>query len=235
MPVTRQMEDYLGVIYRHSAQPGKGRVGTGEVARALGVSSASATYMFKRLRTEGLVEYEGYAGVRLTRRGAETALALIRNHRLTERFLSDVLDIAWDRVDRLAHEMEHALPTEVTDRIDEMLGYPATCPHGHPIPAKDHTIREVPSEPLAVAQPGECRQIVKIENDDPAFLRHVAQCQLIPGREVRVLAKNEVDGIMTVEVGSERSVIDQRMYRYIEVKRVGASPVTFTPADRFAP
>src|SRR5690606_41087181 len=63
-------------------------------------------------------------------------------------FLMDHLRFPWHEVDALAHELEHSMPPVVVDRMDELLGFPLTCPHGHPIPRADGTIMYIPSEPL---------------------------------------------------------------------------------------
>lgn len=215
MTLTKQMADYLAAIYRLSLR--EGRVGTGDAARAVGVSAASATYMFKRLAALDLVEYEGYAGVALTAPGQLAALRLIRNHRLTERFLTDVLDIPWDRVDGLAHEMEHHVPEEVVDRFDAVLGFPATCPHGHPIPRKDGTVIERPVRSLARLDVETEAEIVRIDEDDPRVLRYLGSCCLMPGRWVRVVAKNPLDQTMVVDVDGHRSIIGERISECIGV------------------
>ncbi|MBX6376953.1 MAG: metal-dependent transcriptional regulator, partial [Clostridia bacterium] len=132
--VSQPKEDYLAAMYRIESRGD--RVTTGELARLLGVSPASATHMLQRLAEEGLVEYREYAGGALTPAGRRAALDVIRRHRLAERFLTDILGIGWDQVDALAHRMEHALPPEVIDRFDELLGNPTVCPHGYPIPSQ---------------------------------------------------------------------------------------------------
>ncbi|MEW6747748.1 MAG: hypothetical protein AB1486_33895 [Planctomycetota bacterium] len=54
------------------AAPG-GRVPTGRIAAALKVAPGTATAMVKTLRSSGLLRYEPYVGVRLTRAGARLA------------------------------------------------------------------------------------------------------------------------------------------------------------------
>jgi len=48
--------------------------------------------------------------------------------------VTDLLRLPWDQVDEIADQMEHALPDEVVDAVEELLGSPSTCPHGYPIP-----------------------------------------------------------------------------------------------------
>ena len=80
---------------------------TTAVADRLGVTSASASAMLKRLSDEGLVDYEPYHGARLTTKGELVALETIRHHRLIELFLAEVLGMPWDRVHEEAEVLEH--------------------------------------------------------------------------------------------------------------------------------
>lgn len=225
MAVTQQMEEYLACIYRIASEQKRERVGTGEVARALSVSAASATYMFKRLALAGLVHYEGYSGAALTPLGLALALRLVRTHRLTERILTDIFHFGWEEVGALAQQLESAMPDAVIDRADELLGYPLTCPHGHPIPRKDGTTVEYPTEPLGSVAPGESREIAHIEDDDPDLLAYLSSRGLVPGCTVRVVRVNSLDRTMTVEAEGTASVIGERIYGSIAVRVPGARPI----------
>lgn len=72
--------------------------------------------------------------LRLTPRGSERARHLIRTHRLWESYLSQTLDLPLDHLHEPAHRMEHFLPPELTDRIEEKLEAPDQDPHGRAIP-----------------------------------------------------------------------------------------------------
>lgn len=231
MTITKQMEEYLATIYRLVSEQQAQRVSTGDVARALGVSSASATYMFKRLASQGLVDYEGYSGASLTEKGMGHALQLVRNHRLTERLLTDLLQFEWHLVDSLAHQLELGMPVAVADRIDALLGHPLTCPHGHPIPRKDGTIVHIPAVPLRNVQPGEIRQIVRVDNADASLLQYLAARHLVPGRKVEVISYNDLDSTMCVSVAGTESVIGERIYQCIAVEDPGTGPVVRTRGE----
>ena len=82
------------------------------------------------------------------RSGAEMAVAVIRRHRIVERFLADLLGYGWQEADRLAPSFEHVLPQEVEDRLFAVLEQPSTCPHGFPIPAPE--VRRHPRDAAAV-------------------------------------------------------------------------------------
>ena len=67
--------------------------------------------------------------------GEDRARSVIRRHRLAERLFVDVLSIRDDHeVEESACKFEHILSPEVTDRMCTLLGHPAECPHGSPIP-----------------------------------------------------------------------------------------------------
>jgi DNA-binding MarR family transcriptional regulator len=74
------MEDYLKVIFALERE--EGRVTTQAIAERLGVQSPSVTNMLKRLAALHLVEHQPYRGVRLTERGRDVALEVIRHGRL---------------------------------------------------------------------------------------------------------------------------------------------------------
>lgn len=219
------MEEYLACIYRIATERKTDRVSTGEVARALSVSAASATYMFKRLSLEGLVHYEGYSGAALTTLGLSLALRIIRTHRITERILTDLFHFGWEEVDALAHALESSMPDAVIDRADELLGHPLTCPHGHPIPRKDGSYIEYPTEPLSSVPPGQVREIACIDADDTSLLVYLASRGLVPGNSVHVMKFNELDHTMVVEAEGTESVIGERIYKPIAVRIPGATPL----------
>ena len=51
-----------------------------------------------------------------------------------ERWLTDGLGLDWVTADAEAARLEHAISEVVEQRLYEVLGRPATCPHGNPIP-----------------------------------------------------------------------------------------------------
>ena len=64
------VENYLKALYQaETASDDRRLVPMGQLATAVGVAPGTATTMVKALAESGLVEYEPYAGVRLTRPG----------------------------------------------------------------------------------------------------------------------------------------------------------------------
>jgi DtxR family Mn-dependent transcriptional regulator len=215
--LSRSEEDYLSHLYRlqRSDEP----VSTGDIAQRLGVTAASANSMFKRLARDGLVTYREYAGASLTPAGERAALAVVRRHRVIERFLTDVLHFDWERVDALAHQMEHALPDEVVDALEAFLGEPATCPHGHPIPAKDGSI--APESPLNLAslEEGGCAVVSEVDEFDPTLLQFLRANGLVPGVKVQVVQRTPVDGTVVLACGGRAVAVGPVTARAVHVVR----------------
>ena len=218
--LSRSEEDYLGDIYR--LQAGGEPVKTGDLAQRLGVSSASTTAMFKKLARDGYLHYKEYAGATLTGAGERAALGVIRRHRLTERFLTDLLGIPWERVDALAHRMEHALPDEVVDALEQLLGDPETCPHGYPIPAKDGQVAPGSACDLTGLATGEQARVSEVDEADPAMLLYLGEQRLVPGTCVAVTQVNPLDGTISLRFAGRDLVVGPRIAQAVRVTRIAA-------------
>lgn len=206
--ITSAAEDYLKTIY-DLEQVGE-RATTSALAARLGVQPASVTGMVKRLAESELVSYTPYGGADLTAEGRRTALSVARHHRVVERFLVDTLGVPWDEAHVEAHRLEHALSDALVDRLDALLGHPATCPHGSPIPAADGQIAATRTVPLAELPAGTHGIIAEVDDEDAAFLRYAGELGLIPGAAVEVVAVAPFDGPLTLRIAGQEQVIGGR-------------------------
>ena len=195
--VSHAMEDYIAAVWRLTRRGGVAT--TSEVARRLGVTPASTSYMFRKMADAGLVDYKEYAGATLTPVGETAAMGYIRRHRVTERFLVDVLGIAWERADALSDQMEHALPDEVIERMDAVLGHPTSCPHGYPIPTREGVLPDRELRELLSLLPGETGQVAQVTEDDPGQLASFGHQGLMPGAAVTLLASDSDTLTLQVE------------------------------------
>jgi DtxR family Mn-dependent transcriptional regulator len=196
---TQAVEDYLKTIYE--IQHEQGKVATTILAERLGVAPASVTGMIKKLADMQLVVHEPYQGVVLTDAGQKIALEVLRHHRLIELFLSEELGVPWDQVHEEANKIEHVLSEDVEDRLDALLGYPTTDPHGAPIPSRDGTIDQRDCVRLVDLKPGQTALVAEVSDHDSALLRYVGELGLYPQVKVRVIAVAPFDGPLTIRVG----------------------------------
>ena len=105
----------------------------------LGLSAAAVSETVGRLVDGGWVELEGDRRLSLTTKGRGLATTIVRRHRLAERLLVDVIGLEWEKVHAEAARWEHAISADVEEKLVLLLGDPATCPHGNPIPGS-HTL-----------------------------------------------------------------------------------------------
>ncbi len=126
----RALEDYLKAIYR--LEEVFGTVRTNDIAQELGISPSTVSKTLRKLAREGYIIWDPYICVKLSDKGRDMALAIIRKHRIAETFLYNVLKFDIVKAHSYAHAMEH-LPEEIFDKLYEFLGKPTRCPHGNPI------------------------------------------------------------------------------------------------------
>ncbi len=178
-------ENYLKAIYHLSANESK-QVNTNQIATVLNTKAASVTDMLKKLSGKNLINYERYQGVELTGLGKTIALKIIRKHRLWEYFLVEKLAFGWDEVHDLAEQLEHIQSPELTDRLDEFLGFPKYDPHGDPIPDQSGTIKCAEMKSIAVLNAGNAGIISGIKEHSSSFLQYLEKMDLKIGKKVLV-------------------------------------------------
>jgi DtxR family Mn-dependent transcriptional regulator len=203
--ISDAMRDYLAEIYRLSQ--GELWVSTTALAEQLDVSGPATVRMVRRLHNVGLVDHLPYKGVRLTPPGKKVALRHIRRHRLVERFLVDVLKFGWHEVHDEADELHKGITQRLEDRIDELMGYPTTCPHGDPIPSLTGEIAEIHDKPLTVVPPGSKGKITRVKTREPEKLKYLAEIGLVPGTPFELVNRAPFNGPLRLRVGREEPII----------------------------
>jgi DtxR family Mn-dependent transcriptional regulator len=179
----------------------------------LGLSAAAVSETIGRLSDHGYVELHGDRSLHLTPKGRSLATTVVRRHRLAERLLVDVIGLEWEKVHREADRWEHAISTDVEEKLVLLLGDPATCPHGNPIPGSKNATRAAPTVTLAQAPNGPItvrRVSERLELDDDG-LRLVSHAHLLPGCDATVTATNNGDVSVHTDTGDHvvpRSVAD---------------------------
>ena len=146
--------------------------------------------MVKALAEAGLAEYEPYSGVRLTAAGEKLAGLVLRRHRLVELFLVQVMGMSWAEVHEEAEQLEHVVSERLIERIDEMLGRPTHDPHGDPIPNPDGAIARTDLDSLLTCPVGAPLRVIRISDQNPAFLRFIESTGLKPGQPIEVESRD---------------------------------------------
>ena len=173
-----------------------GLVPMGALSAALSVVPGTVTTMVKALATDGLVVHRPRHGVKLTAAGRRLALGVLRKHRLVETFLVNVLKMDWGAVHAEAEQLEHAISDTVLDRLDALLGHPATDPHGDPIPSRQGKLRSQVYATLATCALARPLRVVRVTEQTVEFLQFADQHGLLPGAAVRVTDRNLSAGLV---------------------------------------
>jgi DtxR family Mn-dependent transcriptional regulator len=215
--VSSAIEDYAKAIYALEARS-ESTVSTNAIAERLGVTAASASGMVKRLDELGLVEHRPYRGVSLTPEGRRVALEVMRHHRLLELFLVESLGVPWDRVHVEAEVLEHVLSEDLEELIAAKLGHPTRDPHGDPIPTRDLTIEERPTQSLQSMQSGMAGRFTRVSDSDPDMLRFLADRGIAPGDRFEVIDKQPFDGPLFVRFGDRVHVLGGALAKAMRVE-----------------
>jgi DtxR family Mn-dependent transcriptional regulator len=168
----------------------------------LGVSQPTAGATLQRMVRDGLAQISATKDVSLTARGRKASAAVVRRHRVAERWLTDVIGLDWLAADEEAGRLEHALSDRVTDRLYKLLGEPLTCPHGNPIPGAradgkaERALRDLP--PGAESRVRRVSEVA--EHETPQLLNFLESSGLRLGAPVTSREVNAGAGTLTVDV-----------------------------------
>lgn len=213
---TATLEEYLESIYKLSEH---GTVRPTQLAESMGVSGPTVTATLRRLESQGFVTRAGH-GIELTAEGTSRSLDIVRRHRLAESFLVDVLGLKWEDAHEDACLLEHALSPRVLVALEKFLDNPAACPHGHPIPGADGSVRTVTGILLSDAVAGSVARVLRVREDDE-LLGYIGELGLKPGTEVKIVGVAPFDGPLTVEIAGVATAISREVGRRVTVEVIG--------------
>jgi ABC-type Mn2+/Zn2+ transport system permease subunit/Mn-dependent DtxR family transcriptional regulator len=209
-------DDILKAVYNLSKDKGE-QADIPRIAGYLGISEPILKKSVKHLKQQLLLEDNGER-LALTAAGKKLALKLIRSHRLWETYLTEKAGFGWENVDEEAERLEHDLPDELVDEIDERLGYPEYDPHGAPIPQKDGTIHETDDYPLASLGVGESGVITRVSDQLPEVLATLWNAGLVPNVQLTVTDRD--NGTMHVQVAENTYTLDETAATRVMVRKV---------------
>jgi DtxR family Mn-dependent transcriptional regulator len=202
-------EEYLQIMFwlEEAGLPITGA----NIARAMQLSAPTVHEMIGRLERDGYVERLSDKSLTFTADGRDHAKAIVRRHRLIERFLTDVLGVPWDEVHEEAERLEHAMSPVLEERMLAAIGDAKTCPHGHPIV---EGAREQGAL-LADVESGASVHVLRFENEAEEILHYLKAAGLRPGldgtlersdEQQIVLASNDGEHVVSRSVAETVSV-----------------------------
>ncbi|MEW6555661.1 MAG: metal-dependent transcriptional regulator [Actinomycetota bacterium] len=229
--LTEKMEEYLEALFKLGCE--EGTLTPTRLSEYLGVTPPTVLDMLRRMEAEGFVRYAGTGkpgkgkgegrarrAISLTPKGQRAAKTLVRRHRLSERFLTDVLGLDWESAHREACRLEHVLSPEVEEKLAEILGNPETCPHGYPIPDENGRIRDDEKvKPLCDFSADEKGCIARVEEEEPQLLQYLASLGLLPDVDIEVKEVAPFGGPLLVKIGDTQYALGREVASKIYTRK----------------
>jgi len=176
------IENYLSIFY--ILQRDKEPVVGVHLAQLLSVTPPTVTNTLKRMVRDGLITVDKN-GTRLTKAGKRSARTVVRRHMLTEWMIARMLP--WSKLHQEAHNLEHAISSEVEAALFEELGHPQTCPHGNPLPGCEEAVSSwIPLTKTSSNQRLIIKRIHELAEYNLELLAFLESKGLIPGADVTV-------------------------------------------------
>ncbi|MFO8035466.1 MAG: metal-dependent transcriptional regulator [Anaerolineales bacterium] len=197
------------------------------IAGMLSISLDRATEIMDRTRERDLVELKE-EGFKLTERGRNIALQIVRAHRLWERYLADSTGYTEEEWHQQAETFEHQLSVDEMDRLSAQLGRPIYDPHGDPIPTSRGEFFDHEGKPITALEEGDLARIVHIEDEPEMVYAQIVAEGLRPQMVVRLEEKSpkrirlwseDQEFILAPMIAANLSVLPLREEVYEEEQR----------------
>ena len=201
---TQTNENYLKAIYFLSQE--NIDVSITELSKKMEVSKPTVNNMVKKMQEKGWLYYEKYKPIKLTVKGKRLGALIVRRHRLTEMFLSQIMGFGWEEVHDIAEEIEHISSTLFFDRMDEILGFPTLDPHGSPIPDKKGKVVAVNYLNLAHIKEGQKVKLCGLENSSKDLLLYLNKKKIKLGSVLSVLHIEKFDNSFEVMLENNATI-----------------------------
>lgn len=218
--MSASIENFVKVVYQFQ-QNRTPDTRPGTIARALGITSAAATDMSRKLSERNLLHYKKYHELRLTEDGKMMALHVIRKHRLWEAFLFEIFNLNLHEIHREAELLEHQTSDFLTDKISAFLGNPEFDPHGEPIPdAQGGIMPPAGQSVLSSAEKGQSWQITGLLSSDKEFFEFCNNNDIKLGTVLVIENQYEKIRMTEVRMNNKRLLLNNEFANLIYVRQL---------------
>lgn len=201
---TLTAENYLKALFMLSQK--NPEVPVNELSKELNIKMPTVTAMMKKFAESGWVNYESYKPIRLTNLGKKEAALIVRKHRLTEMFLTEIMGLGWENVHEIAEQIEHIKSSLFFEKMDEMLNFPKIDPHGSPIPNKSGEIPFLNYVKLSQCKPNDKVIFRAVENASNEFLKFLNNRSLSLQKQLKIKSIEPFDKSMTLRYDKKNFV-----------------------------
>ena len=215
--MTPNKEDYLKCIYEIGTYLHK--ITNKEIAARMQVSPPAVTEMIKRMKSENLILKDKERGYQLTEIGLQLVSELYRKHRLIEVFLVHHLDYTSDQIHEEAEVLEHTVSDLFVERLDKLLGFPKTCPHGGTIPAKGELLVEINNLPLADIKESGNYRLTRV-HDSFDILNYLHKHELAIGVQLQVKQYDGFSNTFTIMSKDKDLQVSMEIAKQLYVEKI---------------
>ncbi|MFA1038341.1 metal-dependent transcriptional regulator, partial [Staphylococcus aureus] len=124
-------------------------------------------------------------------------LDIIKRHRLLELFLIEILKYNWEEVHQEAEILEHRISDLFVERLDSLLNFPETCPHGGVI-TRNNEYKEKYITTILNYEPGDIVTIKRVR-DKTDLLIYLSSKDISIGNEVEIVSKDEMNKVIIIK------------------------------------
>lgn len=208
------IENYLSLMYvlERDKEPVLGV----RLAELLSVTPPTVTNTLKRMVRDGLITMDK-KGTRLTKAGKQSARTVVRRHMLTEWMIARMLP--WSKLHEEAHNLEHAISSQVETALFEELGHPQICPHGNPLPGCDEAVAGwIPLIEVLPNQVVIIRRVHELAEYNLELLAFLEKNGLMPGSEVTVQEVLPFNQTITLDIKGQDVTLGFASAHYLFVE-----------------
>lgn len=207
---------YLQTILELSGGDDDSKISNNQIADHLNVTPSSVSNMLAKLQEAGEVDVVPYYGVTLTEPGRQTALRLIRSHRLIETFGATKLGLSIPEAHFNADNLDHDADDEFVNALEKFLDYPKYSPHGLLIPDANYNYEPDKLRTLRAANDGEPVTLNSF-TEDLELLQYVETVGVTLGSTWTIKERLPFDGPLVLTDGQNEVQITQHAADFIYI------------------
>lgn len=117
--MTDSLEEYLYSIYALSKEGEGARVT--DIANKMEVTKASTNNALNQLKEQGLINYEKYKNITLTKEGLARAKYIERRHELFKKFLEDIIKTDPHLVEQETERLAHCISCHTAAKLEKFI------------------------------------------------------------------------------------------------------------------
>lgn len=117
--MTDSLEEYLYAIYLLSSNNDGARVT--DIANQMEVTKASTNNALNQLKEQGLINYEKYKNINLTKEGIARAKYIERRHKLFRKFLKEIIKTDPHLVEEETEKLAHCISCHTAAKLEKFI------------------------------------------------------------------------------------------------------------------